>query len=162
QQHQELILTDLKYLLSRNPLRPTYRPRRPEPSSPPARADWIEFDGGLREIGFEGDGFCFDNETPRHPEFLPSFALASHLVTTSECLEFVEAGCYARPELWLSDGWATVAHEGWETPLYWERCGGDWWTFTLAGMQPLALDEPVCHVSYYEADAYAHWRGARL
>lgn len=162
EQHQELILTDLKYLLSRNPVRPAYRPHGREPAGPAAPLSWIEYASGLREVGFAGEGFCFDNETPRHPEYLAPFALGSRLVTNAEYLEFMEDGGYRRPELWLSDGWATADREGWDAPLYWERGEPDWWTFTLAGMQPIDPAGPVCHVSYYEADAYARWRGARL
>lgn len=163
QQHQELLLTDVKYNFSVNPLRPSYRADLPvAPARPPAPLRWFERPAGLYEIGHAGGGFLFDNEQPRHGAYLPPHALASRLVTNGEYLEFIEAGGYRRPELWLADGWKTVVAEDWQAPLYWEQIDGRWWNFTLAGMRPLAEHEPVCHVSFYEADAYARFMGRRL
>jgi len=162
EQHQELILTDLKHAFARNPLRPAYRERAPEPEGPVQPLRWHCFAAGLRKIGHSGSGFAFDNEKPRHRVFAEAFELASRPVTNGEYLDFVRDGGYARPELWLSDGFATVSARGWRAPLYWEERDGEPWIFTLAGMAPLRSDEPVCHVSHYEADAYARWAGARL
>jgi ergothioneine biosynthesis protein EgtB len=162
QQHQELLLTDAKHLLSLNPLRPAYRgtPRLRRAATAPLR--WQSYAGGVREIGHDGHGFGFDNEQPRHAVVLAPFALATRLVTNGEFGEFIDDGGYARPDLWLSDGWTAVQSRAWQAPLYWERRDDAWWQFTLAGLRPLAPDEPVCHVSLYEADAYATWAGARL
>jgi ergothioneine biosynthesis protein EgtB len=162
EQHQELILTDLKHAFSRNPLRPVYRERAPEPAGPVPPLRWHAFGAGLREIGHAGPGFAFDNERPRHRVFVEAYELASRPVTNAEFLAFVRDDGYLRPELWLSDGFAAVAARAWRAPLYWEERDGEPWTFTLAGMAPLRGDEPVCHVSHYEADAYARWAGARL
>jgi ergothioneine biosynthesis protein EgtB len=164
QQHQELVLTDLKHLLSHNPLAPVYRESAARPTSradaPDAR--FIPFPGGVREVGHAGAGFAFDNEGPRHRVYLEPFALASRPVTNREYLAFVAAGGYREPDPWLADGWAAVQRNGWEAPLYWQRRGDAWRTFTLGGERELALDEPVVHVSFYEADAFARWSGARL
>jgi ergothioneine biosynthesis protein EgtB len=162
QQHQELIVTDLKHLLSVNPIHPVYRESPVAPVAPTAAAGWVGCEGGVHEIGHDGDGFHFDNEAPRHRVLLEAFELASRPVSNAEFLEFIEAGGYRNPELWLSDGWDTVRRDGWEAPAYWMRSGDRSTVFTLAGLRELRLDEPVCHVSYYEADAYARWRGARL
>ncbi len=162
QQHQELILTDIKHAFWMNPLRPVFRPEQPAKESAVSALGWREFDEGLYGIGHAGGGFCFDNETPRHQVFLNAFSLASRLVTNQEFLAFMEDGGYQRPELWLSLGWTAVNERGWNAPFYWERRDGDWWMMTLAGMRPVRLSEPVCHVSYFEADAYARWAGARL
>jgi ergothioneine biosynthesis protein EgtB len=164
QQHQELILTDLKLAFSRNPLTPVYRPA---PSAegvpaPGAAADWVRFPGGLVEIGHDGTGFAFDNEGPRHSVYLRPFALASRLVSVGEYQQFIDDGGYDRPEFWLSDGWAVRKAQGWEHPLYWFRDGGRFSAFTLSGVRSLADAEPVCHVSFYEADAFARWAGCRL
>ncbi|MCB9752046.1 MAG: ergothioneine biosynthesis protein EgtB [Myxococcales bacterium] len=159
QQHQELIVTDLKHLLSHNPIAPVYRARPEDARGVAAPLDWIAHEGGVHELGFAGAGFHFDNEGPRHRVFLEPFALASRLVTNAEYQAFIDDDGYARPELWLSDGWATSSREGWRAPLYWRADGR---VFTLAGERARADDEPVCHVSYYEADAYARWAGARL
>jgi ergothioneine biosynthesis protein EgtB len=162
QQHQELLLMDIKHVLSRNPLQPAYDAVRfPAPSAPAAPA-WTEHPGGTREIGHQGSGFCFDNELPRHREYLEPFSLCDRLVTCGEWLEFIDDGGYRRPELWLSDGWATVQSERWEGPLYWRRDEGAWQEFTLGGPIPVNPAQPVGHLSYYEADAFAHWAGARL
>jgi ergothioneine biosynthesis protein EgtB len=161
QQHQELLLTDIKHLLSCNPLQPAYR-AEPLPASStfssPIR--FIAFDGGVREIGASGKHFCFDNETPRHRALVEPYALADRLVTNGEYLEFIRDGGYRRPEFWLSDGWSTVQSEHWRRPIYWsETCDAE---FTLSGMQALDPARPACHLSYYEADAFARWAGARL
>jgi len=162
QQHQELLLTDIKYNFAVNPLRPVYRHAN-HPKAPAASAlGWLDYGGGLREIGHAGSGFAYDNETPRHKVYLRDYRLASRLVTNGEYLEFVEAGGYRRAELWLSDGWAAIRQRGWQAPLYWENIEGEWWLMTLSGMRPLDENEPVCHVSFYEADAYARFRGKRL
>jgi ergothioneine biosynthesis protein EgtB len=161
QQHQELILTDLKHAWAQNPLHPVYReatPRRGEP--PPLR--WLSFSEGLAWVGHESHEFAFDNELPRHRVFLPAFQLANRLVTNGEYVQFLDEGGYSRPEFWLSDGWAAVQERQWTAPLYWEKQGGTWSLLTLAGPKPLDPAEPLCHVSYYEADAFARWAGARL
>ncbi len=163
QQHQELLLTDIKYNLAFNPLRPAYREDLPISSCKNAPLlRWFEYTGGLESIGFQGDGFAYDNESPRHQLYIPPFKLASRLITNGEFLAFVEAEGYQRAELWLSDGWSAVKKMGWKTPLYWEKLDGQWWQMTLAGMRLLVMDEPVCHVSYYEADAFATWQEKRL
>lgn len=166
QQHQELLLMDIKHNFWSNPLRPAYRALKPQAvemaTESPDSAHWIEFPAGITKIGHEGEGFAFDNEQPRHRVFLEPFKLRSRLVTNAEYLEFIEARGYARPELWLSDGWALVQKEGWQAPLYWEKSGTSWWQMTLAGMRPIEQAEPVVHVSYYEAEAYARFRQERL
>jgi ergothioneine biosynthesis protein EgtB len=162
QQHQELLLMDLKYNFSVNPLKPAYRDLDLSVSGEAQPLKWLDYQGGVYRLGHSGEGFAFDNETPRHPVLLQDFRLASRLVTNSEYLEFIEAGGYQQPAHWLSEGWATVQAEGWQAPLYWERIEGQWQQFTLGGMQLLDLNAPVCHVSLFEADAYARWRGCRL
>jgi ergothioneine biosynthesis protein EgtB len=162
QQHQELILTDVKHLLSRSPLQPGYRERPADRRGAAAALAWHAHPAGLREIGHGGPGFAFDNEGPRHRVFVHAFALASRAVTNGEYLAFMADRGYERPELWLSDGFAAVQREGWRAPLYWTQRGGGWQRFTLAGPRPVAPDEPVTHVSAYEADAFARWAGARL
>ncbi len=164
QQHQELILTDIKALFWANPLRPAYQVDDSAASAIGSTGSvrWVELDDGLREIGFSGEGFCYDNETPRHRVWLDRFALSDRPVTNGEFIQFIEDGGYARSDLWLSDGWIAVGREGWHSPLYWEKTDGGWENFTLAGMRPVDLTEPVCHVSYFESDAYARWAGARL
>ncbi|MEM8484648.1 MAG: ergothioneine biosynthesis protein EgtB [Bacteroidota bacterium] len=162
QQHQELMLTDLKHVFSINPLYPAYQSHVADPVTEVAPIAWVNFDEGVREVGHKGGGFSFDNELPRHKTYIQNFALASRLVTNGEYIEFMEAGGYERPELWLSAGWATVQEEDWQAPMYWEKKKGRWYMFTLSGLQPVNLAEPVCHVSYFEADAYARWYGARL
>ena len=162
QQHQELILTDLKHLLSRNPLRPAYQ--KPWPLTPvrPRKRAWIAHQAGLVETGYAGPGFCFDNELPRHRSWLEAFRIAADPVTHGDFVEFIEDAGYRRPELWLSAGWDAVNARGWQAPAYWERRDGSWHTFTLHGMVPVDPHTPVCHVSFYEADAYARWASARL
>ena len=162
QQHQELLLTDLLHAFSCNPLKPAYRPYRPAAVGKAAPPAWIGFDGGLREIGNPGDEFIFDNEGPRHQVLLQPFRLASRLVTNGEWQAFIEAGGYETPTLWLSDGWATAQKEGWEAPGYWKRRDGAWLSMTLAGLRPVEAEAPVCHVSFYEAEAFARWAGKRL
>ncbi|MGE5723184.1 MAG: ergothioneine biosynthesis protein EgtB [Sphingomonadales bacterium] len=161
QQHQELILMDIKHVLSCNPTDPVYS-RSAEPRGAAPALAWIEQPGGLHQIGHDGDGFAFDNEAPRHRVWLDPFRIAGRLVTAGEYGAFIADGGYRTPELWLSDGWDTVVREGWEAPLYWRREVGGWTRFTLAGRRALDPDEPVLHVSYYEADAFARWAGRRL
>jgi ergothioneine biosynthesis protein EgtB len=166
QQHQELILTDIHHALWSNPLRPAYGPGASAPDTGVVIAapalEWTPHPGGLVEIGHAGSAFAFDNERPRHRTFLEPFRLARRAVTAGEYLQFVEDGAYRRPELWLSDGWAAVQAHGWTAPHYWDRGPDGWTEFTLAGTEPLRLDAPVSHVSYYEAEAFARWAGARL
>ena len=163
QQHQELLLTDIKHVFSVNPLRPPYRGDLiPSQHASPSAMEWVGFGEGLYEVGFEGGGFHFDNEAPRHRHFLESFELASRPVTNSEFMAFMEDDGYERPELWLSDGWATVQENDWKAPFYWEEYDGQWYVYTMGGMREVNPAEPVCHVSYYEADAYARWADARL
>ncbi len=162
QQHQELILTDAKHALWANPLRPAYREPRLFNSRIPNATAWESFNGGLQRIGHEGPGFSYDNETPEHEVFLYPFQIASRLVTNAEFLEFMNDAGYVRPELWLSDGWDTVLSSRWSAPLYWEKRDTNWWTMTMSGMRPVDPNAPVCHVSYYEADAFARWSGSRL
>jgi ergothioneine biosynthesis protein EgtB len=164
QQHQELILTDIKHLFSLNPLCPVYCPveRYRDDHALLEPVDWCESDGGLLEFGHAGDGFAFDNERPRHRAYLRPFAIGMRLVTCGEYLDFIEDGGYEHPKLWLADGWDTVCQQGWEAPLYWRRADDDWRIFTLKGERGLCLADPVCHVSYYEGDAFARWSGARL
>jgi len=165
QQHQELLAYDIKHAFWPNPLRPAYVNEPVAFSGPPlSKPDWIPYEGGLVNIGFAGDGFAFDNELPRHGEYLRPFALASRLVSCGEYLDFIEDGGYRRPELWLSAGWDTVKTERWESPLYLRQQDGTWLVYTMYGELPLTelLQTPVCHVSYFEADAFANWAGKRL
>ncbi len=163
EQHQELILMDLLHLFSCNPLAPAYRPHRPAPHAAVGEGRWIAVDGGIGAIGHDPeDGFAFDNEGPRHEVLLRPFRLFSRPVTNGEWRAFVEDGGYRTPTLWLSDGLAAVNAEGWEAPAYWRRRDDGWAEFTLLGEHPLEEDAPVCHVSYYEADAFARWAGKRL
>ncbi|MGH9016630.1 MAG: ergothioneine biosynthesis protein EgtB [Acidimicrobiales bacterium] len=162
QQHQELLLMDIKHVLSCSPLEPAYATVTVATPSPQSPGRWIEHDGGPVETGHDGRGFAFDNEGPRHTVHLEPFALAGRPVTCGEWVAFIDDGGYERPDLWLSDGWATAQAENWTSPLYWSRVVDDWWLFTLGGPQLVDPAEPVCHVSYYEADAFARWCGARL
>jgi ergothioneine biosynthesis protein EgtB len=162
QQHQELLLTDLKHVFSINPLRPVYRHRTDSDDPDRIPLEFAEFAEGIVEIGADGDRFCFDNELPRHRVLTHSFTLGSRLVTNGEYRAFIEDGGYRRPDLWLSDGWNKVRESGWRAPLYWEEHDGVWWAMTLSGFSPIVDAQPVCHVSYYEADAYARWADARL
>jgi dimethylhistidine N-methyltransferase len=160
EQHQELMLMDVLHLFAQSPLKPAYGPGF-EPVAAGSMG-WIAFEGGRVAIGAETDGFTFDNEGPRHETLLRPYRLASRLVTNREWLAFIEDGGYARPDLWLSDGWARVREEGWEAPLYWERGADGWLAMGLTGLRPVDPDAPALHVSYYEADAYAAWAGKRL
>ena len=174
QQHQELVLTDIKHAFFSNPLRPSYETTAlvEERDHPIPKLRWHTFDGGLTEIGHplcvaNGLDFCFDNETPRHKVYLEPFQIANRAVTCREYLEFISDDAYTRAELWLSDGWNTASEMGWEAPLYWERDSGDetsWRVFTLRGWHGLSalLDTPACHLSFFEAEAFARWRGCRL
>jgi ergothioneine biosynthesis protein EgtB len=164
QQHQELILTDIKHALWSSPLRPD--PILGEPLQVPVPPlTWIEIEGGIHLIGHDGTSFAFDNESPRHEVLLRAFRIASRPVTNGEYLEFMQDGGYRRPDLWLSDGWDKVCAEAWSAPLYWQRREDDpsaWVEFSVGGLKNIEPAEPVCHLSYYEADAYARWRGCRL
>jgi ergothioneine biosynthesis protein EgtB len=179
QQHQELFLTDIKHLFSQNPLGPVSSagrnvidshvqcngeasPNDMDAQHAPQPLNWVTFPEDIYWIGQDGSDFAFDNETPRHRHFLNGFYIASRLVTNAEYLEFIESGGYERPEFWLSLGWLTVNDQKWKAPLYWERRDDEWYAFTLGGLRKLDLSEPVCHVSYFEADAFARWAGARL
>jgi len=162
QQHQELILMDIKHALSMNPLRPAYRPAKPRDSRAAEPLAWREFEGGLVEIGYDGRDFAFDNEGPRHRCWLDSFAVAMRPVSCGEYLAFMEEGGYRRAEFWLSAGWECVNRNGWEAPLYWEQKDGAWCVFTLSGLEPVDPARPVCHVSAFEAAAFAKWAGKRL
>jgi ergothioneine biosynthesis protein EgtB len=164
QQHQELLLMDIKHVLSCNPLRPAYAPAAPAlaPAGAAPPVGWTDVEGGIHVVGHAGHGFSFDNEEPRHEVLLRPFRIADRLVTCGDWLAFMADGGYERPELWLSEGWATVQRDGWRAPLYWEPDGGGWAEFTLHGLRPVAPGDPVVHVSYLEADAFATWAGARL
>jgi len=162
QQHQELILTDVKHLFSRNPLRPAYLRQWPLTTIQARKPRWIGLQGGVAETGHAGEGFAFDNELPRHRVWLEPFEIASHPVTHGDFLAFIDDGGYRRPELWLSAGWDTAQKEGWQAPLYWTQRDGAWTCFTLHGEAPIDPNTPICHVSFYEAEAYARWAGARL
>ena len=161
QQHQELILTYIKHAFSCNPLLPAYAPAPPVVVTGAPPLGWIDYAGGIVPIGHAGDGFAFDNEGPRHLVLLAPFRIASRLITNGEYLAFMEDGGYRRPEFWLSDGWACVQTQGWSAPLYWTK-EDNWQVFTLNGVQPARPEEPVLHVSFYEAAAYAAWAGKRL
>jgi len=162
QQHQELLLTDIKLNFSINPLDPVYREAPARPAGVPPAPGWWAREAGLGEIGHAGDGFAFDNERPRHRIWVDGYRLARHPVTNAEYRAFIADDGYRRPELWLADGWATVNQETWQAPLHWRGDGDGWAEFTLGGVQSLDEHAPVTHVSYYEADAYARWAGARL
>ena len=163
QQHQELLLTDIKHAFWCNPLRPAYRESAARAVAAAPTLDWLEIPGGIHELGHRGDGFCFDNELPTHRVLLRPYRVADRPVSVGEYLAFMADGGYARPELWLSDGWATVQAEGWRAPFYWEPApDGGWQVFTLAGMRTPQAAEPVAHLSFYEAAAYAAWAGKRL
>jgi ergothioneine biosynthesis protein EgtB len=162
QQHQELILTDIKHAFSSNPLLPCYAPGAHGRAQAAAPLGWGDYAGGIVPIGRAKDGFAFDNEGPRHLVLLTPYRLASRLITCGEYLAFIEDGGYRRPEFWLSDGWAAMQANGWEAPLYWFSEGDEWQVFTLNGVQRLNPGEPVVHVSFYEAAAYVAWAGKRL
>jgi len=167
QQHQELMLTDIKHVLSCNSLLPAYQQADASPC-PSRESGWVAHAGGLVEIGVDAStggfvGFAFDNEGPRHKVWLEPFRMATQLVTNGDFLNFVEDGGYRRPELWLSEGWSTVCQENWQAPLYWEQDqSGSWHSFSLHGQQALDINAPACHISHFEADAYARWSDCRL
>ena len=161
QQHQELILTDVQHVFSVNPIEPVYR-EAARPTSPVNDAVWCEFAGGMVPIGYDGDGFSFDNELPRHEAWVRPFALATRPVTCGEWLTFIKDGGYQRPELWHSAGWAAAQEGGWRAPLYWRDDDGTWTAFGLHGRRAIDLAAPIVHISWFEASAYAAWAGARL
>ena len=167
QQHQELLVTDIKHVFAQNPLYPVFRPGRDGALRRPDAAarrpyQFIDFERTTAEIGHDGDGFAYDNEGPRHQALVPAFSLATRPVTNGEYIAFIEDNGYSRPEFWLSLGWMTVNEQRWNAPLYWTKRDGAWWNFTLSGLRRVNESEPVTHVSYFEADAYANWAGARL
>jgi ergothioneine biosynthesis protein EgtB len=162
QQHQELILTDILHAFAQNPTHPSYDENWQMPRSQANSAGFAEVTSGIHAIGHDDTGFSFDNEGPQHQAFLRSARVARNLVTNAEWLEFMAAGGYTTPTLWLSDGWDTVQAQGWDAPGYWQKIDGRWFSMTLGGLRPVDPAAPVCHVSYYEADAFARWRGARL
>lgn len=169
QQHQELLITDIKHVFAQNPLYPVFRgrdaglARKLSGDGAACRPyQFIDFEQARVEIGHDGRGFAYDNEGPRHQALVPAFSLASRPVTNGEYIEFVEDGGYTRPEFWLSLGWMTVNEQRWQAPLYWTKRDGSWWHFTLSGFRPVEESEPATHVSYFEADAFANWAGARL
>jgi ergothioneine biosynthesis protein EgtB len=162
QQHQELMLMDIKHVLSCSPIQPAYAPLETVAPGSSRSAALLEHDGGIVEIGHGASGFGFDNEFPRHCTHLTPFALDARPVTCGDWMAFIDDAGYRRPELWLSDGWAAVNSERWQAPLYWYWIDDRWWSFTLGGPRHVDSAEPVCHVSYYEADAFARWAGARL
>jgi ergothioneine biosynthesis protein EgtB len=169
QQHQELLVTDIKHVFAQNPLYPVYRETVEQVSdlqdsnlkSCPT-LDFVEFEEATVDIGHDGDGFAYDNEGPRHRALVLPFALANRPVTNGEYLQFMVDNAYSRPEFWLSLGWMTVSEQRWRAPLYWIERDGDWWNFTLSGLRQIEPNEPLTHISYFEADAYASWAGARL
>ncbi|WP_151637283.1 ergothioneine biosynthesis protein EgtB [Noviherbaspirillum aerium] len=162
QQHQELMLTDVKHMLSMNPLEPAYLQTPWMPGRVAPDMHWRRFEAGVVEIGCKGDDFCFDNELPRHRQFVEGFAMASRLVTNGEYLAFIDSSGYATPSLWLSEGWDWIRAGNLSQPIYWRRDGDAWQEFTLQGLQALDPHRPVTHLSFFEADAYARWAGARL
>jgi ergothioneine biosynthesis protein EgtB len=168
QQHQELLITDIKHVFAQNPLYPVYRKAKTggrssaTPGSQSSPLQFIEFDEATFAIGHDGHGFAYDNEGPRHQALVPEFSLASRPITNGEYIEFIEANGYTRPEFWLSLGWMTANEQRWQAPLYWMKRDGAWWHFTLSGFRHVDESEPVTHISYFEADAYANWAGARL
>ena len=163
QQHQELLVTDIKHVFAQNPLYPVFRERKIGNSRIDiARMEFTEFDEATIEIGHHGNDFCYDNELPLHRALVLPFGLANRLITNAEYLEFMNDNGYVRPEFWLSLGWQTVNEQNWRAPLYWTELDGEWWNFTLSGLRKVDPTEPVTHLSYFEADAYANWAGARL
>jgi ergothioneine biosynthesis protein EgtB len=162
QQHQELLITDIKHVLAQNPLYPVFRAAEERTATECRPYRFIDFEETVTAIGHDGDGFAYDNEEPRHRALVPAFSLATRPVTNGEYIAFIEDNGYSRPEFWLSLGWMTVNEQRWNAPLYWTKRDGAWWNFTLSGLRPVDQSEPVTHVSYFEADAYANWAGARL
>ena len=169
QQHQELLITDIKHVFAQNPLYPVFRGRKKTegqssatPGSQSSPPHFVDFEEATVAIGYDGRGFAYDNEGPRHQALVPAFSLASRPVTNEEYMAFIEDNGYRRPEFWLSLGWMTVNEQRWQAPLYWTEQDGAWWHFTLSGFRPIDWSEPVTHVSYFEADAFANWAGTRL
>ena len=168
QQHQELLITDIKHVFAQNPLYPVFRETKigarssAMPGSQSSPVHFIDFEETVTAIGYDGDEFAYDNEGPRHQALVAAFSLATRPVTNGEYIAFIEDNGYSRPELWLSLGWMTVNEQRWNAPLYWTKRDGAWWNFTLSGLRPVNESEPVTHISYFEADAYANWAGARL
>lgn len=163
QQHQELLLMDIKHNFSLNPNNLIYAsPDKAEKPPKKIKLDFLPASGGTIKVGHVGDGFCFDNELPLHIQFLNPFLIANRLVTNEEYLAFIEAGAYKKPNWWLADGWNEIQKNQWQSPLYWKKISNQWYEFTLTGLKKLILTEPVAHVSYYEAEAYARWCNARL
>lgn len=163
QQHQELLLTDIKYILGNNPLFPPYKLENEEMEMPSTiGSDWISMNAGLYTIGFEGEGFCFDNELNPHQVYLPEYQLATQLVTNKEWLAFIEDGGYQRFEFWHADGWTWVNEDKIEAPMYWHRLSDGWHYYTFSGLKKIDLQQPVAHISFYEASAFAQWKGMRL
>ena len=161
EQHQELLATDIKYILGNNPLFPALY-HEEKKSSPPTKNEWINIDSGIYEIGFEGEGFCFDNELNRHKIYLDDFSICSELVTNKEYLEFINAGGYKNYVYWHMEGWEWVKANEINAPMYWHLIDGEWMNYTLNGLQPVDWNEPVCHVSFFEAYAFASWKNLRL
>ncbi len=164
QQHQELMMYDIKHIFYHNPLQPIYQA---DPSIDGAMLEapaltWAEWDSSLDTYGWQGHSFAYDNEGPSHKYYVPAFRLANRPVLNEEWLEFIEAGGYNDPRYWLDNGWKLKTAEGWEAPLYWEQTDGNWMLYTLSGLKPMPAAAPVCHISYYEADAFARWKGCRL
>jgi ergothioneine biosynthesis protein EgtB len=162
QQHQELLITDILHAFAQNPTDPAYDPNWQPPRATLGPRGFVEVPSGIHEVGHDGGGFCFDNETPRHDELIPAMRIARHLVSNGEWLQFIEAGGYETASLWLSDGWATVQADGWQAPGYWRQQDGEWYSMTLAGLKPVDPAAPVTHISYYEADAFARFAGKHL
>ncbi len=162
QQHQELLVTDILHAFAQNPTDPVYDPTWEAPGAAPGPRGFVDVPHGIQTIGHDGDGYCFDNELPRHDELIPKVKIARHLVSNAEWLEFIDAGGYETPALWLSDGWATVQAEGWQAPGYWRRDDSGWNVMTLGGLKPVDPAAPVLHVSYYEAEAFARFAEKHL
>jgi ergothioneine biosynthesis protein EgtB len=162
QQHQELMLTDILHAFAQNPVNPAYDSKWPLPRARAGSGEFVDLPSGIHAVGHDGKSFCFDNERPVHRVLIEGARIARHLVTNAEWLAFMADGGYARPSLWLSDGWAAVEAEGWSAPGYWQKRDGEWFSLTLAGLKAIDPAAPVCHVSYYEADAYARWAGKHL
>jgi ergothioneine biosynthesis protein EgtB len=162
QQHQELLITDILHAFAQNPTDPIYDANWQPPRPAPGPRGFVDVPAGIQTIGHDGQGYCFDNETPRHDELIPRVRIARHMVTNAEWLAFIEAGGYTTPSLWLSDGWSAVQTEGWQAPGYWREQDGAWHVMTLGGLKPVAPEAPVLHVSYYEAEAFARFVGKHL